>query len=112
MYTYSNGWSYEVYYKNNCTIDYQVRSGPMQGRMVKGQEIKIKQLKTGYVSEDLEGGSVEPPVYMVSWVEPTGTSVTQVLNLNELEVNTTIFFPHWVKKEPRKTVCVQSDHLH
>ncbi|KAH7295992.1 hypothetical protein KP509_26G002600 [Ceratopteris richardii] len=104
MYTYTNGWSYELYYKNSETIDYHVRSGPIQGRMVKGQKATIKRFKTARRSH----GS---PVYMVSWVEPTGTCVTQVLNVHDLEVNTTIFFPDWVMKEPQKTVCFLNDHL-
>ncbi|KAH7295996.1 hypothetical protein KP509_26G003000 [Ceratopteris richardii] len=93
--------------RNNNTLDYQLRSGPLQGRMVKGQKVTIKRLETAQSTKDPEG----PPMYMVSWLEPTGTCVTQVLNLQDLEINTTAFFPDWVTKEPQKTVCFQNDHL-
>ncbi|KAH7424807.1 hypothetical protein KP509_11G025800 [Ceratopteris richardii] len=111
IYTYSNGWEYEVYYKNSDTVDYKVRSGLVGGRVVKGQKVSVKQLETALPSENTEGSEREMSLYMISWVEPTGTSVVQVLNLNRREVRTVILFPDWVVKEPLKTVCFQNEHL-
>ncbi|KAH7430500.1 hypothetical protein KP509_08G001700 [Ceratopteris richardii] len=112
IYTYSNGWEYEVYYKNSETLDYRVRSGLVGGRVVKGQKVSIKQLQTAFSSENnVEGSERETPLYMISWVEPTGTSVVQVLNLNRREIRTVILFPDWVLREPLKTVCFQNEHL-
>ncbi|KAH7424783.1 hypothetical protein KP509_11G023800 [Ceratopteris richardii] len=59
----------------------------------------------------VEASESEMSSYMISWVEPTGTSVVQVLNLNRREVRTVILFPDWVVKEPLKTVCFQNEHL-
>ncbi|KAH7424803.1 hypothetical protein KP509_11G025500 [Ceratopteris richardii] len=100
IYTYSNGWEYEIYYKNSDTVDYRVRSGLVGGRVVKGQKVSIKQLQTTLPSETIEGSDRETSMYMISWVEPTGTSVVQVLNLNRREVRRVILFPDWVMKEP------------
>ncbi|KAH7424770.1 hypothetical protein KP509_11G023300 [Ceratopteris richardii] len=108
IYTYSNGWEYEMYYKNSDTVDYKVRSGSVGGRVVKGQKVSIRQLQTALPSEKVEASESEMSSYMISWVEPTGTSVVQVLNLNRREVRTVILFPDWVVKE---TVCFQNEHL-
>ncbi|MEV6825006.1 phenolic acid decarboxylase [Amycolatopsis sp. NPDC051102] len=61
IYTYANGWQYEMYVKNATTIDYRLHSGHVGGRWVKGQHVDLVRL-----AED---------VYKVSWNEPTGTSV-------------------------------------
>eukprot|EP00250_Pteridium_aquilinum_P012733 c20908_g1_i1 orf=185-691(-) len=99
MYTYGNGWSYEMYYKNENTLDYKVLSGMVGGRCVRDQPIHMRQLAPNEM------------LYMVSWTEPTGTSVSQVLDLQKLQVDTVIFFPNWVHQNPHKTICFQNDHL-
>lgn len=98
-YTYTNGWQYEVYYKNEGTIDYHARSGIVAGRCVKDQQVYMRQLSKG------EGR------YQVSWTEPTGTCVSKVLDMSNREVHAVIFFPQWVYHEPNKTVCFQNDNL-
>ena len=100
IYTYENGWEYEVYYKNKSTIDYRVLRGMVAGRYVKGQRVHIRRLS---------GASC--PMFMVSWTEPTGTCVVQVVDLHRRSMDTTAFFPHWVAKEPSKTTCFQNHHL-
>lgn len=99
MYTYGNGWSYEIYYKNENTVDYKVLSGLVGGRCVKDQPVHMHQIDPTRM------------LYMVSWTEPTGTSVSQVVDLHKLEVHTVIFFPNWVHQNPHKTICFQNDHL-
>ncbi|MCO5579286.1 hypothetical protein L7F22_033140 [Adiantum nelumboides] len=114
IYTYSHGWEYEVYYKNENTIDYKVRSGLVGGRMVKGQKVGIKGLRgPSTILKEVHPTSKQHhyQLYMVSWTEPTGTCVSQVVDLDNREVTTAIFFPQWIIDDPSKTVCFQNDHL-
>lgn len=97
IYTYDNGWQYEMYIKNAQTIDYRIHSGMVGGRWVKEQKVHLIRL-----SDD---------VYKVSWDEPTGTDVSVTINLQERHLHGVIFFPHWIAKEPTKTVCYQNDHF-
>ncbi len=97
IYTYDNGWQYEVYIKNSTTFDYRIHSGIVGGRWVKDQE--------GYIVKLAEN------VYKVSWDEPTGTCVSLAFNLATRNVHGTIFFPAWIANEPKKTVCFQNEHL-
>ena len=99
IYTYENGWEYEVYYKNKNTIDYRVLRGMMAGRYVKGQRVHMRRLSTS------------SPLFMVSWTEPTGTCVAQVVDLDRRSMDTVAFFPCWVAEEPSKTTCFQNNHL-
>lgn len=62
IYTYDNGWEYEMYVKNENTIDYRIHSGMVAGRWVKDQQADIVQIIAG--------------VYKISWTEPTGTDVS------------------------------------
>jgi Phenolic acid decarboxylase len=61
IYTYANGWKYELYVKNENTIDYRIHSGMVGGRWVKDQKVDLVKLTKG--------------VYKISWTEPTGTEV-------------------------------------
>jgi phenolic acid decarboxylase len=61
IYTYANGWQYEMYVKNDRTIDYRIHSGHVGGRWVKNQHVDLAQL--------------DNDSFKVSWTEPTGTSV-------------------------------------
>jgi phenolic acid decarboxylase len=97
IYTYANGWQYEMYLKNERTIDYRIHSGMVGGRWVRDQEAHIVRL-----SDD---------VCKVSWDEPTGTTVSVAINFAERQLHGVIFFPQWVEKDPQKTVCFQNDHL-
>lgn len=97
VYTYANGWQYEMYVKNSTTIDYRIHSGMVGGRWVKDQEVNIVVLTEG--------------VFKVSWTEPTGTSVCVNLMPDQRVVHGTIFFPHWVHEHPQRTVLFQNDHL-
>jgi phenolic acid decarboxylase len=97
IYTYANGWQYELYLKNDRTIDYRIHSGMVGGRWVRDQPAHIMR-----ISDD---------VCKVSWDEPTGTSVSLAINFAERQLHGIIFFPHWVGLEPGKTVCFQNEHL-
>ncbi|WP_017974797.1 phenolic acid decarboxylase [Actinopolyspora halophila] len=97
IYTYDNGWQYEMYVKDSATIDYRIHSGMVGGRWVKDQPVDLVRL-----GQDS---------YKVSWNEPTGTSVSVNVLLDERRLHGVIFFPQWVHQYPERTVCFQNDHL-
>ncbi len=97
IYTYANGWQYEMYVKNATTIDYRIHSGHVGGRWVKDQTVDLVALASG--------------VYKLSWNEPTGTSVVVNVLPEARVLHGTIFFPHWVELDGQKTVLFQNDHL-
>lgn len=97
IYTYDNGWQYELYIKNASTIDYRIHSGIVGGRWVRDQKAHIVRLASSVVK--------------ISWDEPTGTCVSVAFNVNERLVHGVIFFPRWVADNPGKTVCFQNNHL-
>ena len=97
IYTYDNGWQYELYVKNDRTIDYRIHSGMVGGRWVRDQVAHIVRLSD--------------EVYKISWDEPTGTCVSVAFNLSERSIHGVIFFPRWVANDPKRTVCFQNDHL-
>lgn len=97
IYTYENGWQYEMYIKNDRTIDYRIHSGMVGGRWVRNQEAHIVRIATAVVK--------------ISWDEPTGTTVSVSANFAERRLHGVIFFPRWVGEHPEKTVCYQNDHL-
>ena len=47
IYTYANGWQYEMYVKNATTIDYRIHSGMVGGRWVKDQTVDLVALADG-----------------------------------------------------------------
>jgi phenolic acid decarboxylase len=97
IYTYANGWQYEMYVKNATTIDYRIHSGLVGGRWVKDQQVDLVMLTAG--------------VYKVSWTEPTGTSVSVNVVPGERVLHGVIFFPRWVEEHPARTVVYQNEHL-
>lgn len=97
IYTYANGWQYEMYVKNATTIDYRIHSGHVGGRWVKDQTVDLVALATD--------------VYKVSWNEPTGTSVVVNVLPASRVLHGTIFFPRWIEVDGHKTVLFQNDHL-
>lgn len=97
IYTYDNGWQYELYVKNATTIDYRIHTGMVGGRWVRDQAAHIVAL-----SGD---------VYKVSWDEPTGTCVSVAFNLKDRSIHGVIFFPQWIEQAPKKTVCFQNEHI-
>lgn len=97
IYTYDNGWQYELYVKNADTIDYRIHSGMVGGRWVKDQKVDITE--------------IAPGVHKVSWTEPTGTSVVVCFAPELGTLHGTIFFPRWVHEHPERTVLFQNDHI-
>jgi phenolic acid decarboxylase len=97
IYTYANGWQYEMYIKNDRTIDYRVHGGIVGGRWVKDQEVHIVRLADG--------------VFKMSWSEPTGTCVSVAYNLVEHVAHGATFFPHWIALEPEKIIGFQNEKI-
>ncbi|MFE3521435.1 phenolic acid decarboxylase [Streptomyces sp. NPDC059161] len=97
IYTYANGWQYEMYVKNATTIDYRIHSGMVGGRWVKDQQVDLVQL--------------DDDSYKIAWNEPTGTSVAVNVMPAKRRLHGVIFFPHWVEEDGERTVCYQNDHL-
>jgi len=97
IYTYANGWQYELYVKNTTTIDYRIHSGMVGGRWVKDQPVHLVRLSADS--------------FKCSWTEPTGTSVSLAVDLAQRQLHGVIFFPHWVEDHPERTVLFQNDHL-
>lgn len=97
IYTYANGWQYEMYVKNLTTIDYRIHSGHVGGRWVRNQTVDLVALAAG--------------VYKISWTEPTGTSVVVDVLPALRRLHGTIFFPEWIRDDGHKTVLYQNDHL-
>lgn len=97
IYTYANGWQYEMYVKNEHTIDYRIHSGMVGGRWVKDQHVDLAQL--------------DDDDFKISWTEPTGTSVAVNVMPGKRRLHGVIFFPHWVEQHGERTVCFQNEHL-
>lgn len=97
LYTYENGWCYEMYIKQSDLIDYRIHSGDVGERWVKDQQAHI-----ACIAED---------IFKVAWAEPTGTTVYLVFNLRDGLTHGTAFFPRWIAEAPQKTVCFQNQHL-
>jgi len=97
IYTYANGWPYEMNFKNERMIDYRVHGGMVGGRWVKGQEVHIVRLADG--------------VYKVSWNEPTGTCVSVAYNLNENRAHGATFFPRWIELQPERIIGFQIEKI-
>lgn len=96
IYTYENGWQYELYVKNASTIEYRIHGGMVAGRWVKNQPVNIVRL-----SDD---------IFRISWDEPTGTCVSLTFMLNSRKTHGVAFFPAWIVENPQLTVCFQNDH--
>lgn len=97
IYTYDNGWEYELYLKNDHTIDYRIHGGMVAGRWVRDQEVDVVKLTDG--------------VFKITWTEPTGTDVALDFMPNEGKQHGTIFFPKWVHEHPEITVRYQNDFI-
>lgn len=97
IYTYDNGWEYELYVKNENTIDYRIHSGMVGGRWVRDQKVHLVKLTEN--------------VYKISWTEPTGTDVSVSFMPTENKLHGVIFFPKWVHEHPEITVCFQNDFI-
>ena len=97
IYTFGNGWQYELYVKNSTTIDYRVHGGIVDGRWVKDQSADICVL--------------DQDVYKISFHEPTGTFVVLNLLTAKRRVFATVLFARWAEENPQSTVLFQNDRL-
>ena len=98
IYTYDNGWQYEIYVKDAHTIDYGIHSGMVGGRWVKDQQAFIVALWSDHI-------------FKISWDEPTGTAVSLAVNTARRQLHGVIFFPRWISETPEKTIGYQNEHL-
>ena len=97
IYTYANGWQYEVYIRNDRAFDYRIHDGPVAGRWVNDQKTHIVRL-----ADD---------VFKWSWDEPTGTIVSLAVNLTERVLHGVTFFPAWVPENYDTITVHQNEHL-
>lgn len=97
IYTYANGWQYEMYVRNATTVDYRIHSGHVAGRWVKKQTVDLVLLDEG--------------IYKLAWTEPTGSSVVVTVIPDKRRVHGTTFYPQWIKQDVSKTVLYQNDHF-
>lgn len=96
VYTYDNGWDYEIYVKNEETLDYRIHSGLVGNRWVKDQRAYIVR-----VGEYLQNILDRADRY---GCQPDCESGDKLFH-------GTIFFPRWVINDPTKTICFQNDHI-
>jgi phenolic acid decarboxylase len=97
IYTYANGWQYELYVKNGGMVDYRIHTGHVGGRWVKDQAVDLIQL--------------DNDCFKISWTEPTGTCVVLNVMPGRRRWHGVIFFPAWVRQHGERTVLFQNDHL-
>ncbi|GAA5850749.1 hypothetical protein JCM3766R1_000193 [Sporobolomyces carnicolor] len=85
-YTYDNGWKYEFWVPNHKRIVYAIHGGPMNGR---------NNYQTAYYQR------IREKLWLVSWVEETGTTVTICLDQPNKKINTFMAFSkgHWTEPE-------------
>lgn len=97
IYTYDNGWQYEIYIKNRDVMDYRIHSGMVGGRWVRDQKVDITALRES--------------LFRINWDEPPGTTVSLAVDLERRKIHCFACFPHWIKEDPQKIVCFQNEHL-
>ena len=69
VYTYDNGWNYEIYVKNATTLDYRIHSGIVANRWVKDQQAYI--VRVGESSDKLFHGTIFFPRWVMNNPEKT-----------------------------------------
>ncbi|MGK2888616.1 MAG: phenolic acid decarboxylase [Candidatus Malihini olakiniferum] len=97
VYTYDNSWNYEIYVKNDHTLDHRIHSGIVANRWVKDQFAHIVRIAQS--------------VYKISWTEPTGTDVSLIVNLGRSLVPRNHLLPALGHQQSTKNVCFQNDHI-
>ncbi|CAI3937342.1 MULTISPECIES: phenolic acid decarboxylase [Commensalibacter] len=97
MFTYDNGWNYELYIKNEQLVDYRIHYGIVGQKWVKNQPVSIAR-----IGEE---------ICKISWTEPTGINVGIVINLQDNFYQGTIFFPRWVINHPERCKGFQNDQI-
>ena len=97
IYTYENGWQYEIYFKNPEMVHYRIHSGLVAGRWVTNREVHMTALGHGIVR--------------VNWVEPVGNIVTMVTSLQERWLHSYFLMPQWIIDNPKATVCHEDEFV-
>ena len=97
IYTYTNGWQYEIYFKNANMVHYRIHSGLVAGRWVTNREVHMTSLGNGLVR--------------INWLEPVGNIVSMVTNLKERWLHSYFLMPQWIIDNPKATVCHEDDFV-
>ena len=97
IYTYDNGWLYELYFHSDTLLHYRVHSGLVGGRWVTNREITMKGLGAGMVR--------------ANWVEPVGNVVALVINPGDRWLHGFFLMPQWIVDNPKLTVCHEDEHV-
>lgn len=98
IYTYDAlGWQYEVYVREETTVDYRVHAGKMGGRWVTGQAIDLARLDTD--------------IYKISWTGPTGGSISLTVMLADRILHGVIFGPQWAEDNSAPMIGYQNEHM-
>ena len=97
IYTYTNGWKYELYFKNATTAHYRIHRGLVAGRWVTNREVHMTALGYGLVR--------------INWLEPVGNIVTMVTNLKERWLHSYFLMPQWIIDNPKATVCHEDEFV-
>jgi phenolic acid decarboxylase len=86
---YKNGLQYEIYFKNAEFVDYRVHTGFAAGRWVNDRPVSITDIGSN--------------MYIVNWVEPTGSIVALIVNIQDRWIHDWALVPQWVHLNPEKT---------
>ena len=97
IYTYENGWLYELYFNSPTLLHYRVHSGLVGGRWVTNREVTMKALGAGMVR--------------VNWVEPVGNIVALVVNPGDRWLHGFFLMPQWIVDNPKLTVLHEDEHV-
>ncbi|CAE7257531.1 padC [Symbiodinium necroappetens] len=97
IYTYENGWQYEIYFKSADMIHYRIHSGLVAGRWVTNREVCMTALGKGLVR--------------INWQEPVGNIVTMVTSLEDRWLHSYFLMPKWITEDPMATVCHEDEHV-
>lgn len=100
LHKYANGWTYELYVKNLISIDRLSNSctNCCWSMGIKEQERHLIRIS----SKEL--------IFKI-WTEPTNTSVSFAIDLDERRLHHVAFFPGWIFNQLNKAVCFQNEHL-
>ena len=97
IYTYANGWQYELYFRNDHSCDYRIRSGTVGGRWTTRQAVHLADLGHG--------------IYKIAWTEPPGSIACLNVSFEERWVQGWFGLAHWLTQNPSVGTVHQNAHL-
>ncbi|WP_069164864.1 phenolic acid decarboxylase [Nocardia altamirensis] len=102
IYTYSNGWKYELYIKNASTVEYRVHPSKGEPNPLTGRWVKDLKAVTARLGDGL---------YSVAWVQVAGTCASLVINTQQRWLHFAGFLAKWANDNPAPLAGFQNDHL-